>query len=1042
MIKRFATIALLALAALNAGLTDAGGLGASVSPQTPATVIEFYNANLDHYFITADPAEATALDTGVHQGWMRTGAQFTAYTTTSGGDELMPVCRFYGRPEAGLDSHFYSGAPDECVAVFNKFASSWTLESGSVFRTLMPDRTTGACASGVAVYRLFNNRRDANHRYTADLRIKDAMVARGYTSEGYGPNGVAMCAVAAPTTPIVPPAGAILPMASILVTQVTPDTFDFSSIAIASTGAAISGYVWNFGDGATLTGSTASHTFTASGTFPVVLTVTDSMGAVATATKSVTATVTAASPTPTPTPPPVPAPAPAPSSTFVKVPPAASATNSNGTWTIGPSNAILLNGASTSGAGTVIELIGDTIFVLGTDNNWYQWFGGKWVIIGTVDPAVSATTVPAAYVGPSNTPDIWGLELTDYNTITARAGYPLKGYDGSVAWAYNPEFGVDAYGIKYLRFSNNPAALNTTDGSGSKLLAWFMPLGGAVGVEREKVNVRYLLWIEDDVAPAFNELGMKLPGPASDTGFGQTGGLVSWRTWHAPPVANTYVLKDYLYDAESGSSYPTPRDFNVTMRTNRWYSIEVRAELNTIGLANGYGAVWVDGNKVYESSTILFRDDPLTKLRTFFVNVYHGGMTAPKGMMHYRIAKLAVSSSYIGVPTELLGSSVAPAPGNPAPAVTPPPVVAPPVPIVPGQYPAWRQGKGKDAFFAIPNTAQMAGNMQLQVIGTNGSRNVGKAPQDINAWSGFAHDDTSWWGVALGGHADQWSNKVFKVDFSADQPQFVMQYAGSPWSQVPSLTDMFNNTWSYYYDGLPAARHVYYGNHYVKKLNRVMMSYASAVWSASGFSQPTVNGFRTTDLQYDPAGTWPNLARFGPGTMLVPTMAKHPVTEDIYYSNSDGFQKWSSDTGAWSILSVGSPNQWLYHGSVIDSGRNRWVYCAGGNLEFLDLSSGAYSMLPVSGDANFASDAAQPLSALIHDLDNDRYLLFVGNSNATPPAPGRVYAINPASGAATKIADIPAAFNGVIARATYFQALGGVAYLPEYNSNILFMPTR
>ena len=41
-------------------------------------------------------------------------------------------------------------------------------------------------------------------------------------------------------------------------------------------------------------------------------------------------------------------------------------------------------------------------------------------------------------------------------------------------------------------------------------------------------------------------------------------------------------------------------------------------------------------------------------MRSFQVNVYYGGHEAPTALMHYRIAKLAVSSSYIGVPTELL----------------------------------------------------------------------------------------------------------------------------------------------------------------------------------------------------------------------------------------------------------------------------------------------------------------------------------------------------------------------------------------------------
>ena len=37
-------------------------------------VVEFYNANLDHYFLTADANEAAAIDNGsAGPGWSRTG---------------------------------------------------------------------------------------------------------------------------------------------------------------------------------------------------------------------------------------------------------------------------------------------------------------------------------------------------------------------------------------------------------------------------------------------------------------------------------------------------------------------------------------------------------------------------------------------------------------------------------------------------------------------------------------------------------------------------------------------------------------------------------------------------------------------------------------------------------------------------------------------------------------------------------------------------------------------------------------------------------
>ena len=97
----------------------------------------------------------------------------------------------------------------------------------------------------------------------------------------------------------------------------------------------------------------------------------------------------------------------------------------------------------------------------------------------------------------------------------------------------------------------------------------------------------------------------------------------------------------------------------------------------------------------------------------------------------------------------------------------------------------------------------------------------------------------------------------------------------------------------------------------------------------------------------------------------------------------------------------------------------------------------------VTGDPGFQTDASPEKSGgstLVHDLDNDRYLLFIGEKDSA--VRGRVYAVDPVTAVATKIADIPAAFNSSVNRATYFHSLGGVAYLPEYDSDVLFMPTR
>ncbi|MDQ6917390.1 MAG: hypothetical protein M3023_06190 [Pseudomonadota bacterium] len=143
--------------------------------------------------MTANGAEIAALDAGEIAGWVRTGQTFAAYASSAAG--RAPVCRFYGRPEAGLDSHFYSASIAECQSVIEKFSNAWIYESESVFAIDLPDPASGACSStALPVYRLYNNRADVNHRYTTSLSVRSEMQSAGWIAEGYGPLLVAMCA--------------------------------------------------------------------------------------------------------------------------------------------------------------------------------------------------------------------------------------------------------------------------------------------------------------------------------------------------------------------------------------------------------------------------------------------------------------------------------------------------------------------------------------------------------------------------------------------------------------------------------------------------------------------------------------------------------------------------------------------------------------------------------------------------------------------------------------------------------------------------------
>jgi hypothetical protein len=188
-----AKIELYAMDAANNGVMSAPvyvTVANGIAPASMKLAVEYYNEELDHYFITAMDAEIDALDAGHFAGWSRTGSSIDVYDPGSG--DGSPVCRFYLPPEYG-NSHFYSASQSECAQVAQKFPD-FAFESTEVFRAVTPDFATGQCPENlVPVYRLWNNREDSNHRYTSDRPTRDEMVAKGYVAEGYGPEAVIMC---------------------------------------------------------------------------------------------------------------------------------------------------------------------------------------------------------------------------------------------------------------------------------------------------------------------------------------------------------------------------------------------------------------------------------------------------------------------------------------------------------------------------------------------------------------------------------------------------------------------------------------------------------------------------------------------------------------------------------------------------------------------------------------------------------------------------------------------------------------------------------
>jgi hypothetical protein len=162
-----------------------------------SVVREYYNANLDQYFMSSREPDIDALDSGRIPGWTRIGKLFDAWSTPWGYGDLplnsspLPVCRYFVPPA----SHFLSASADECDTIARQYPE-FVLETPDAFYAYLPDPTTGQCPIAAQLgqfkttplYRLWNNRIETNHRFTTSTAVRDEMIAQGWVSEG-----VAMC---------------------------------------------------------------------------------------------------------------------------------------------------------------------------------------------------------------------------------------------------------------------------------------------------------------------------------------------------------------------------------------------------------------------------------------------------------------------------------------------------------------------------------------------------------------------------------------------------------------------------------------------------------------------------------------------------------------------------------------------------------------------------------------------------------------------------------------------------------------------------------
>jgi dienelactone hydrolase len=149
--------------------------------------VEFYNTFLEHYFVAAGQGEIDGILNGAAgPGWELTRESFKVWpqmpadTFTGVG----PVCRFYGRPAGGPNSHFFTASASECQLV--KDQGGWFYEGIGFYA--LPVGNPRQCPAGwLSVNRAYNNgfpRNDSNHRFTTSDSSILEMGRKGWAVEG------------------------------------------------------------------------------------------------------------------------------------------------------------------------------------------------------------------------------------------------------------------------------------------------------------------------------------------------------------------------------------------------------------------------------------------------------------------------------------------------------------------------------------------------------------------------------------------------------------------------------------------------------------------------------------------------------------------------------------------------------------------------------------------------------------------------------------------------------------------------------------------
>ncbi len=183
------------------------------------------------------------------------------------------------------------------------------------------------------------------------------------------------------------------------------------------------------------------------------------------------------------------------------------------------------------------------------------------------------------------------------------------------------------------------------------------------GAEPDEAYFRYYLLLAPDWLRASE--GGKLPGLAGTYGLAGWGGRPwdGYKGWSlrgaylttpkpSHPAHGRIPIGTYAYHSRSdryGEWLGWPLGGKASLiEPGRWAAIEQHVKLNTPGREDGRLRVWVDGRLAQDLGGLRLRDAPDIHIQELWLDVFHGGTSAPTTDLHACVDQIVVARRYIG----------------------------------------------------------------------------------------------------------------------------------------------------------------------------------------------------------------------------------------------------------------------------------------------------------------------------------------------------------------------------------------------------------